>query len=370
MSGWKNIIVEVYKAYDPQHVPFSFDQWWHSQSIGYQLDPSGSEPSVIILNLREGLADYPGMDTRFTVNLNTRRVIDKVTKSRVPVPQEVLPSLDEIEKYVRKTITNQKEAAERAVLARLERKRKAEEERAAQVHDFYGRLEEHGLWVPPQDSENDDYEDFQDTQCILCSSTLVNCLTCHRLCCCHSPVDDDPERTESDSEDSLEVPDTDEDDTKGCRAWCMDKLRTCVGHGQRSFCESCRGGKEGEAEKLLACPSCGTWECAEDLYWCIGRIPPQSAETDGSAGSLTPSSPEGTTGRHPPKHACSQCVKDGSADWMVCACIRCWSLQNAPLKGIVYKYVCRECSPKGDLASPRYSNVLAAKNTSVRNDAA
>ncbi|KAG1824908.1 uncharacterized protein BJ212DRAFT_553683 [Suillus subaureus] len=62
----------IYSTVDPERPPpFTVDNWWHLLSLSYQVEESGREPSIIILNLREGEPDQPVMNTHFMINLIT-----------------------------------------------------------------------------------------------------------------------------------------------------------------------------------------------------------------------------------------------------------------------------------------------------------
>ncbi|KAG1881006.1 hypothetical protein F4604DRAFT_1578369, partial [Suillus subluteus] len=90
----------IYSTVNPERPPpFTVDNWWHSLSLSYQVDESGREPSIVILNLREGEPDQPTMNTHFMINLNTMRVHDKFQDHRFPAPQEILSVLGELREY-------------------------------------------------------------------------------------------------------------------------------------------------------------------------------------------------------------------------------------------------------------------------------
>ena len=87
MPRWQNISIDVglrpvvlrvmkavYRNFDPIHEPAAIDPWWHSPSLSYQVEQGASEPSIVILNLREGQPDNPAMDTHFMINMNTQQV--------------------------------------------------------------------------------------------------------------------------------------------------------------------------------------------------------------------------------------------------------------------------------------------------------
>jgi len=159
MVGWEDIIFDdpmsghsmlpqvvrvmqcIYTTVNPERPPpFTVDSWWHSLSLSYQVEESGREPSIVILNLREGEPDQPAMNTHFMINLNTMRVHDKFQDYRFPVPQEIVSVLGELREYVRGIIRSRweaKEARNREAARRLEKEREERRDRvqASKSHD-------------------------------------------------------------------------------------------------------------------------------------------------------------------------------------------------------------------------------------------
>ena len=142
MAGWQNIndfqsvrpvvhrvMQAVYRSFDPDNNgPATMDHWWHSPSLSYQVDQGATEPSIVILNLREGEPDYPAMNTHFMINLNTQRIHDKFRDVRFPAPAEILEDLETLRNHVRKEIRADIDAEERRVRGvqlREEKRRKA-----------------------------------------------------------------------------------------------------------------------------------------------------------------------------------------------------------------------------------------------------
>ena len=131
MAGWQNIDVQedarfrhlcpivlrvmkaVYHAFDPLHEPTGIDTWWHSPSLSYQVEKGGSEPSIVILNLREGQPDNPAVDTHFMININTKRIHDKFTDEHFPAPTEILGDLEALKNCVCQVVISKKAAQER-----------------------------------------------------------------------------------------------------------------------------------------------------------------------------------------------------------------------------------------------------------------
>jgi hypothetical protein len=118
----------VYRDFDPVHEPSSIDHWWHSPSLSYQVEQGASEPSVVILNLREGQPDNPAMDTHFMINLNTQRIHDKFKDVRFAAPADTLGDLETLRNHVRQEVRSKKDAREQMLRNRRlqeETKRKA-----------------------------------------------------------------------------------------------------------------------------------------------------------------------------------------------------------------------------------------------------
>jgi hypothetical protein len=99
----------VYQHFDPLHKPARIDHWWYSPSLSHQVDAVSLEPSIIILNLREGQPDYPAMDTHFMINLNTSRIHDKFKDIRYPCPLELGSDLEKLRQYVRRKVAAENE---------------------------------------------------------------------------------------------------------------------------------------------------------------------------------------------------------------------------------------------------------------------
>jgi hypothetical protein len=132
MAGWENISLDdpqddylrlrpivlrimktIYRNFDPAHEPVDIDHWWHSPSLSYQVEPGASEPSIVILNLREGQPDNPVMDTHFTINLNTQRIHDKFQDMRSAAPADCLGDLQTIRNCVCQEVISIKAAQDK-----------------------------------------------------------------------------------------------------------------------------------------------------------------------------------------------------------------------------------------------------------------
>jgi hypothetical protein len=119
MSPWKSIVfkggphtlaptvlgvmIAVYQQFDPSRTPYFIDNWWYSPSLSHQvvqLDDGCSEPSIIILNLREGLPSSPSMQTHFMINLNTSIIHDKFKDVRYPCPDDITADLEVLREYI------------------------------------------------------------------------------------------------------------------------------------------------------------------------------------------------------------------------------------------------------------------------------
>jgi len=152
MAGWQNIndfhsvrpvvcrvMQAVYRSFDSNNGPVTMDHWWNSPSLSYQVDQGATEPSIVILNLREGEPDYPAMNTHFMINLNTQRIHDKFRDVRFPAPAEILEDLETLRNRVRQEIRADIDAEERRVREvqlRKEKRRNA----LLQVGVFFFRL--------------------------------------------------------------------------------------------------------------------------------------------------------------------------------------------------------------------------------------
>jgi len=121
------IMQSVYLHANPTAPPPSADRWWNDPSIGYQVDGESPEPSIVILNLREGLSDHPSMNTHFMVNLSMLRVHDKFKNVKFPVPEEAVKSARVVFQYVRRLLRDKKLAADMRKAQEVERKNKERE---------------------------------------------------------------------------------------------------------------------------------------------------------------------------------------------------------------------------------------------------
>lgn len=130
MSPWNNVVFDeedpmaqtvlrvmqvVYRHFDPFHQPAEIDPWLFSPSLSYQVDEGSSEPSIIILNLREGLPDYLAMNTHFMINLNTSRIHDKFKDIRFPCPVEITSELEELRHIVRSEVARKNHERKMAI---------------------------------------------------------------------------------------------------------------------------------------------------------------------------------------------------------------------------------------------------------------
>ncbi|KAG2363447.1 hypothetical protein BDR07DRAFT_1483695 [Suillus spraguei] len=99
----------IYRAVDPQSpIPSTVDKW-RSLSLSYkvQLEDPGYAPSIVILNLQEGV-----MNTRFMIDLNSMHIHDKLRDHHLSVPQEIIPTLKELRDYVGRIVRAKWEAQE------------------------------------------------------------------------------------------------------------------------------------------------------------------------------------------------------------------------------------------------------------------
>jgi hypothetical protein len=103
----------VYRNSDPAHMVSGIDHWWHSPSLSYQVEKGAAEPSIVILNFREGQPDHPAMDTHFMINMNTQRIHDKFKDQRFPAPPEILEDLETLRNCVCQEVRSEMVAQER-----------------------------------------------------------------------------------------------------------------------------------------------------------------------------------------------------------------------------------------------------------------
>ncbi|KAG2144408.1 uncharacterized protein EDB93DRAFT_1087715, partial [Suillus bovinus] len=216
--------------------PFTVDCWWHSLSLSYQVEESGREPSIVILNLREGQPDQPEMDTHFTINFNTMRFHDKFQDHRFPVPQEILSVLGQLREYVRNIVRSRweaKEAQKRETARRLEKEREEQRNRvqASKVH-FASLISE------------DDASHFSgdSLHCPVCSARQTSCNMCRVISCSNC----------------------------NCEVSSAIPVIQCSDHPNAKFCTSCLE-RPGSLPRLGKCPTCARWFCSKELQWCIGR---------------------------------------------------------------------------------------------------
>jgi hypothetical protein len=126
MPCWQNISIgvglrpivlrvmkAVYRNFDPIHEPAVIDHWWHSPSLSYQVEQGASEPSIVILNLREGQPDNPAMDTHFMINMITQQIHNKFKDERFPTPNEILGDLEILRNHVRQHVRSKNVAQEK-----------------------------------------------------------------------------------------------------------------------------------------------------------------------------------------------------------------------------------------------------------------
>jgi hypothetical protein len=146
MASWQNLVIPaslrhkvlqiaqaVYEHAECVDIPSSFDPWWYNPSLSYQVQGDSPQPSIVILNLREGLAEDPIMNTHFMINMNTFNIHDKFQNERFPVPQEVAEHLQELRQYVVDHVRRKKEEGDARRAREALEKKKEEERRVKQV---------------------------------------------------------------------------------------------------------------------------------------------------------------------------------------------------------------------------------------------
>ncbi|KAG1769926.1 hypothetical protein EV702DRAFT_1011778 [Suillus placidus] len=301
----------IYTTVNPEGPPpFTVDSWWHSLSLSYQVEESGREPSIVILNLREGESDEPIMNTHFMINLNTMRVHDKFQDYRFSVPQEILSVLTQLREYVKSVVQGRweaKEAQNRETARRLEKER---EEQRNRVQDFCRYLVEKGLI----DEDHASHFSIDSLHCPVCSAKQTSCNMCRIISC-----------SNSDCEVSSAIP-----------------IVQCSNHHNTTFCTSCLE-RPGSLPRLGKCPTCAHWFCSTELQWCIGR--PVSNDGPG------PSPPNIDLIRlhsaRPlscPYIACMDNSRESGKNGRRCCNTRCWSRVGTT--------TCPECITQDSFACP------------------
>ncbi|OJA16038.1 hypothetical protein AZE42_04290 [Rhizopogon vesiculosus] len=262
MTGWQSIIFDddstsvhpmhslaiqvmqcIYRTVDPTHPPPSnADGWWNSPSLYYQVDQSGYDTSIVILNLREGMQYPPQMHTHFMINLNTMCVHDKFQDIRFPVPGEICSVAAQLKEYVTALVRERKEAEEalqREEALRLQKTRLEEHQKRVQA--FYRCLIEKGLL------DEDDAKQLSSdgVDCPLCSAQQESCRACGIISCSSSD----------------------------CKASSAIPIMKCCTHSSKNYCTSClESPPAADVLPLMGqCPICAHWFCSEELRWCIGR---------------------------------------------------------------------------------------------------
>ncbi|KAG1782310.1 hypothetical protein EV702DRAFT_996917 [Suillus placidus] len=373
MTDWNNIIFNdpsarhpmlplvvqvmqcIYRTVDPQSPIPSTVGRWHSLSLSYKVEYSGRAPSIVILNLRQGI-----MSTRFMINLNTMHVHDKLHDCRLSVPQEIIPVLKELRDYVRMIIRERWEAQEtrkRAAVHRLERAREQQRGRRiadfilSRVQAFYRCLVDKGL-IDEDGVKNLSYDSLD---CPACSAKQTSCNMCKVISC--SNID--------------------------CQASSTMPIVQCFNHRNTKFCTPCLE-RPGSLPRLGKCPSCARWFCSDELQWCIGR-PVSNGDTRGTGPSwpntdvtrLHPARPlscqyttcignSQTTGKYHGRYCCNNdcwsrigtttCLDCITQDSFTCPCGQYWSCGGCELQaaepstsGILtcpgcHRRFCRSCS--------------------------
>ncbi|KAH7920976.1 hypothetical protein BV22DRAFT_1097271 [Leucogyrophana mollusca] len=284
--------------------PFAIDHWWHSPTLSYQVDDSGQEPSIVIINLREGRPDQPGMDTRFMINLNTMRVHDKFQDRRFPAPSDIIQTLHELREYVRSSLRRQHETLDRERQeARLRKQRQADQARQ-RVQTFYDHLLQHSV------IDADDMEYLTYVTCPVCASGLESCIGCQVVSCAN----------------------------RDCQGSHVVPIERCSTHPTRKLCRPCIETQGAHWQWTIApCPTCKRYYCSTELSWCPG-LPQEDPNTSNDVGTSNITS---TLRVHPPKPApCVGCAVGGSVVWRQCDGIQCWSKMSQ--RG---GQICSECVP-------------------------
>ncbi|KAG0705689.1 hypothetical protein DFH29DRAFT_847094 [Suillus ampliporus] len=303
----------IYYAVDPAHPPPpTVMKWWHSQSLSYQVGESGYEPSIVILNLREGRQDST-MKTHFTINLNTMTVIDKFQNRRFPAPKAIRSVLGDLEEHARRTVREKKEA-EVEEARRLEEER---EERRNRVQAFHRCLIDQGLVDEDRSLSSD------SPYCPICLAQQTSCCKCRIISCSNSD----------------------------CAASSAIPISRCFFHPSTQFCTSCLEPPPGSLPELGKCPICLRLFCSAELSWCLGR-PIANSGTVGT-GPSSNIDVSGITQVHPVRPLscrsipCMSNVQGSRRGGRQCSnASSCWSVRSSNTK------VCPECITEDTFSCP------------------
>ncbi|KII88165.1 hypothetical protein PLICRDRAFT_41303 [Plicaturopsis crispa FD-325 SS-3] len=330
MTGWKNIAIDeqpshplcpkvlqvmqaVYRQADSLNVPAAIDHWWFSPSISYQVDPASLEPSIVIINLREGQPDQPAMDNHFMINLNTKRVHDKFKDERFSAPPEILGVLEEIRTYVVDSVRRQNTIRDKAVRDAAAIRANAKKEQENRVKSYIDRLVEVAGLGAALDRASKSHGVVE--KCPLCDSRLLSCADCRVFGCSGAAA--------------------------SCEGWKLDGMRQCKQHPGSFYCAACLAKPE---TKLTQCSACDDWVCVKDIPRCVGR--PLSSASQNLVRTADDSQYEAADAvarQHPTKLlTCAQCRPEigEPGSWETCDNEGCWSKKDRSA-------VCHECSPRG-----------------------
>lgn len=278
----------IYRTADPQNpIPSTVDEW-HSLSLSYKVQDSGYVPSIVILNLREGVRN-----TRFMINLYTMHVHDKLHDHHLSVPQEIIPVIKELRDYVGRTVRAKWEAQETQKREAAHRLEMAREQQRNRVKTFYRCLVDEGL-INEDGIKNLSYDSLH---CPICSAKWTSCNICKVISC--SNFD--------------------------CQASSTIPIVRCFNHHSTKLCTSCMK-RPDHLPRLGKCPTCARWFCSDEFQWCVGR-PVSYGDTRGTG----PSSPNTDVTRlHPPRTlSCKSttCIEKSKASGHGRRCSNddCWS---------------------------------------------
>jgi len=290
------------------NAPAAIDNWWHSPSIGYQLNQDKSAPAIIIINLCEGEPDIAAKRARFIINLNRLNVLNKDSGNRFAASHDLIPLLNEVRQWVCAEVTREKEAREQARRQELRRLEEVAEDKKKRMKAFMLLLQAERLL------EDSNLEVQQLNLCPICSSPVAECQDCNAFSC-RNPT---------------------------CQASRVMVTERCPNHASACYCHPCL---EKLNPKLTRCPECLSWLCTlAEFQWCPGK--PSGRRSTRSAMQRANS--------HPKVIACNHCLSRNinlRIRINQCSSSSCWSKKTDPnlRQGFspTATFICDKCSPEG-----------------------
>ncbi|OAX34199.1 hypothetical protein K503DRAFT_774817 [Rhizopogon vinicolor AM-OR11-026] len=340
MSGWRNITFTSGHAMYPlvdqvmQCIYRTVNPRCHLPSLSYRENESGYEPSIVILNLREGSQ----MKTHFMINLNSMNIHDKFEDTRFSIPEEIQSAATQLREYARKVVREGKEAEEARRREEALRLQKAREEHRKRVQasiicswkpraEFFPEYR-HSIVVLSRKvcltkMTRRSYP-AMGRDCPLCSAQPTSCGSCRIISC--SNID--------------------------CKASAAVPIVKCHTHPSRNSCTSCLESPMGFLPRLGQCPICTHWFCSEELYWCIGRPLPNESTGGVEPSSSTIGGSGMVTRLHPTRPiscfstACKTSSKEAQGVGRRCGNTSCWSVLSMSTT------VCPDCTTQDSFSCP------------------